>query len=177
VYTYSADILGIIVTGAAAAVNDELEVTGCGSVDRVCPLVPGSIAWDKCDCGQLAQTITAVSPTNNFPAPAADSPVTPCGPNLLVVSVTLSLVRCIRGLEDDSRETAPDCDTLLEDAMCLERDRFAARTGIRCYLKTLHQQYLITHYTVGTATSVGPDGMCGGIELPYQFGIAYNGCC
>lgn len=176
-YTYSTDILGIIVTGAAGAVNDELDETGCGSVDRVCPLVPGSIAWDKCECGQLAQTIASVAPMNTFPAPASDSPVTPCGPNLLLVSVTLSLVRCIRGLQEDDREIAPDCDTLLEDALCLERDRFSVRHSLRCYLDDLYRQYLITNYSVGTATSVGPDGMCGGIEIPYQFGIAYNGCC
>lgn len=173
-YTYSLDIASIIVTGAGQAVVDELEESGYG-VDRACLLVPGQIAWDNCDCGQLAQTINSVVTSNNFAVPAADTPTTPCGPNLILVNVTLSLVRCVRGPDDNGRP--PECSDLLQDALQAERDRFIARHALRCYLKPLYDAMHLVGFTIGAATSVGPEGLCGGIELPYTFGLTNAGCC
>lgn len=174
VYTYSLDIVGIIVTGVGQAVVAELNELDV-PVSRACLLVPGEIAWDECDCGQLAQTVSSIAPSNNFPAPAADTPQTPCGPNQIVVNVTLSLVRCVTGPNDNG--APPTCGSLLTDAMQLERDRFVARTEIRCALKALYDAHLLTGFTVGTAVSVGPQGLCAGVEVPYSFGIANAGCC
>jgi hypothetical protein len=173
-YSYSLDIVGVVVTGAGQAVVDELEDLGY-DVDRVCLMVPGDIAWDECDCGQLAQTVTAVSPSNAFPQVTADTGITPCGPNQLVVAVTLSLIRCVTGPDDSGH--SPKCSVLLRDALQIERDRFIARTQLRCYLKNLYDQNLLTGFTVGGATTVGPNGLCAGIEMNYSFGLVNAGCC
>ena len=173
-YAYSLDIVSIIVTGAGQAVVNELDELGAG-VDRVCLLVPGGIAWDECDCGQLAQTVTNVVASNNFPTPAGDAPQTPCGPNQIIVSVTLSLVRCVHVSHDNG--DPPECADLLNDALQLERDRFTVRRELRCYLRNLYDQNLLTGFSIGNATSVGPEGACAGVEVSYSFGIVNNGCC
>lgn len=173
-YTYSFDIVGIIVTGAGQSVVDELSDRGY-PVDRACLMVPGDIAWDECDCGQLAQTVTAITPSNTFPQVATDSGITPCGPNQLIVAVTLSLVRCVVGPDDSGH--APSCASLLGGALQIERDRFIARTELRCYLKNLYDTHLLTGFTVGAAATVGPNGLCAGIEIGYSFGLVNAGCC
>lgn len=174
VYTYALDTVAIVVTGAGQAVADELADLGYG-VDRTCLMVPGGIAWDECDCGQLAQTVTSVVASNNFPTAAGDTPQTPCGPNQLVVNVTLSLVRCVHGPGDSGE--SPACSDLLSDALQLERDRFVARRELRCFLKDLYDRDLLTGFLIGSATSVGPEGQCAGIEVAYAFGIVNQGCC
>jgi hypothetical protein len=163
-----------IVTGAAQAVRDEIIDLGCGDVNRFCPLVPGEIAWDECDCGQFAQTITQTFPSNSFPTPAVDTRQTACGPQLLAVNVTASLTRCVPVPNDNG--SSPTCDALLDAAIIMECDRQALRTAITCYLLNLRNTYRIHEFTVGNATSVGPQGGCAGIELTYQFGVA-NMCC
>lgn len=173
-YAYSLNIASILVTGAGQAVVTDLNEAGYG-VDRECLLVPGAIAWDNCDCGQLAQTITGVVPSNNFPAPAADTPQTPCGPNLIVINVLLSLVRCVHVSNDNS--DPPKCASLLGDAVQIERDRFIARGALRCYLKDLYDRNLLVGFVIGSATTVGPEGACAGIEIPYSLGLVNSGCC
>lgn len=173
-YTYSLDIASIIVTGAGQAVVDDLVDNGY-PVDRNCLLVPGAIAWDNCDCGQLAQTITTVTPSSNFPNAAADNAEMPCGPNQVIVNVTLSLVRCVTGPSDNG--DPPRCVDLLGDALQIERDRFLTRRALRCYLKSLFDTYLITGFTLPASTTVGPEGMCAGIQQTYSFGLANAGCC
>lgn len=162
-----------IVTGIGQCVVDELEDTEGGVPDRVCLAVPGAIAWDNCECGQFAQTITTDAPTVNFPAPASDQRNTACGPALLVVTAQASITRCVPTLRDSGE--APSCDALFVAARVLEEDRRALRTAITCCLWELRRTYRITDFAVGVTTAVGPEGMCAGVEITYQFGI--NGVC
>lgn len=168
------DEIVAVVTGAAQAVRDEIIAAGCGDVNRFCPLVPGEIAWDECDCGQLAQTITEIYPSTNFPLQAVDDRRTACGPQMSVVNVTLSLTRCVPGPNDNG--SPPTCDALLAASVITECDRQAARKAVACYLMELRETYQIHEFVIGSAVSVGPQGGCSGIELPYRFGIN-NVCC
>lgn len=163
-----------IVTGVGQCVVDELEHSIGGVPRRVCLAVPGDIAWDECDCGQFAQTIVSDTPTENFPVAATDRRTTACGPQFLAVEVLASMVRCVPGVGRDNRP--PTCDQLLESARILESDRTALRRGITCCLWDLRQAYRITDFTVGAATTVGPEGLCVGVQLTYRFGIN-SVCC
>lgn len=162
------------VTTVATAVRERIIAEGGGDVNRFCPLVPGAIAWDECDCGQLAQTIPQVYPSDIFPAPASDTRTTPCGPQFIVVTVVLSLTRCVQGINDNG--FAPTCAQLLDDALVLEADRYAVRKAILCALRELRDTYDIAEFSVGATTSVGPEGMCAGIEQAYAFALS-NVCC
>lgn len=163
-----------VVTGTGQAVRNLLINEGCGDVNRACLIVPGEIAWDECDCGQLAQSITQTYPSNNFPVPVIDQRQTPCGPQMLVVSVLASIVRCVPIISDNG--ASPSCVALEDSAIQLECDRQMLRTGVTCHLRSLRDNYRIHDFTVGNATSIGPQGACAGVDMTYQFGIS-NICC
>lgn len=168
--------ISVVVTGVAASVLEELDQHACGpALTRVCTLVPGDIAWDECDCGMFAQSITQTYPSNAFPTPATDTPTTPCGPNLIVVDVLATIVRCIPGV-DPNTNNPPTCDALFNAAQILECDRQALRAGVRCFLHELRAVDIIDNFSVGAVTSVGPQGLCGGVALSYRFSLL-NVCC
>lgn len=166
----------VVVTGVGTAVQAELAVQGQPPVERYCPVVPGDIAWDACDCGQLAQTITSTYPSNSFPTNASDQRRTPCGPNLTVATVNLSLTRCVPS--PDSNGRPPTCAQLLAAAVTLEVDRWVVRKAVACYLRTLRetQPPIIADFSVGTVISVGPQGGCVGVQLAYSFALG-SLCC
>lgn len=164
-----------VVTGVGMCAVEELDRTEWGRPDRVCLLVPGEIAWDDCQCGQFAQTITQDVPSESFPIAATDRRVTACGPAHLVVNVTASLARCVPGPNPRNGEP-PTCEQLLTAARRLEDDRTALRLGIACCLRTLRNANVITDFTMGAAITQGPQGGCVAVELSYQFGLR-NVCC
>jgi hypothetical protein len=174
--TYTAFDTFVVVTGVASAVHQGLITSGCGEVNRFCPVVPGDVAWDDCDCGQLTQTINTVTPAETFTGAGTgvDTRVTPCGPKFVIIGVTLSVVRCVPVMTANNHP--PTCDSLYAAAYCLERDRSAARTAIACFLRHMRETYQVVDFSVGVATSVGPQGACVGFELPYRFSVG-NVCC
>lgn len=166
-----------VVTGVGECVVAELEQSlgGWESPKRTCLVVPGSIAWDECDCGMFAQTITEDVPSNSFPVAAVDQRTTACGPNLLVVTVTATVVRCVPTIGNDGRP--PTCTALLHSAHVLEDDRRALRVGVTCCLREMRNDLREIHeFAVGRAVSVGEQGGCAGVELTYQFAV-HNVCC
>lgn len=165
----------VAVTGALQCVYDALGDTEAGLPNRFCPLVPGEIAWDECECGQLAGTIVDIYPSGNFPQAINDTPQSKCGPPLIVVSASLSLVRCVP--VPDNNGKGPTCDKLFAAAVTLEIDRFTARRALRCCLKGMYTRLEIANFTVGNAVSVGPEGMCAGFTMPFLIGFTNEGCC
>lgn len=161
----------VVVTGGLQCVYDALD----DKPNRFCPLVPGDIAWDECECGQLAGSITDIAPGNNFPAPANDTAQTKCGPPLIIVSALLSLVRCVPTPNDNGK--SPKCDALLSAAVRLERDRWIARRALRCCLQGMYDRMEIANFLISTASSVGPEGMCAGFVMPFTFAFTNDGCC
>lgn len=172
--TYTPANISLVVTGVADTLATALEGSQAGPVNRVCHMVPGEIAWDECDCGQLAQSVTSITPTNNFPQSAADTQATACGPQLVVVAVTLSLTRCVPVMDDQGNP--PSCADLATSARYLEDDRWTVRTTVGCFLRQLYNTYQIPHFAVGVANTVGPQGACAGVDLSYQFALT-NTCC
>lgn len=159
----------VTVTGAGEFIRSELTSTEGGVPNRFAHIVPGQIAWDDCDCGMFAQSITSVASSQTFPTPASDVPVNGCGHPLAVVSVTVTLVRCIPGL--DNNGNSPSVQQMIASARVMEEDRRALRCALGAYLKGLFDTYKIHGYTIGAATTVGPEGQCGGIEMSYSFGV------
>lgn len=165
-----------VVTGTGEYVVSELADTRGRTPDRVVLVTPGQIAWDKCDCGQFAQTITSIASSSAFPTPASDVPVRGCGHTMQIVSVTASLIRCITGPVNG---TAPSPAALVNDALIIEEWRTVLRKSIVCHLKSLRDSnpMKIYDFTVGPATSVGPEGLCGGLEINYSFAVSNEAMC
>lgn len=171
---FTLDSVAVIVTGAGEAAVEEINDNGGAELARVCLMVPGSIAWDDCHCGQFVQTVTTAVPMMQFPAGGGDQRRTPCGPHQVGINVIASVTRCVHGVLENG--SAPVCDALGADALQLERDRYSLTVAINCFLRTQRDEMRIIDYVIGTSTAVGPEGGCAGVELAYSFGLAFNGC-
>lgn len=150
-----------------------LDNTGALSIDRVC-IVPGEIAWDQCQCGQLVIAETQRFPSLSFPLEGADR-TQECGSPYLVVQLTVSLTRCVPVMDQDGNP--PDCGELSVAAQQLSKDMSAVRKAAECCLDTTWNdtsQGLVA-YELGAQTVVGPEGGCAGSELVVFLGFA-NGC-
>lgn len=162
----------VIVTGVGQCIVEELQATpesgGVPTNMRLCLLVPGNVAWDGCDCGQLALTIQSIYPTQTFPIDASDVALNGnCGPFAQVVEVLVSLTRCVPGPDRDGRP--PSCAKLRAAALVQQADAFAVRNAVACCLRELKRTQRIQKYTVGRANFVGPEGNCGGVEMIFRF--------
>lgn len=165
------------VTGIGAAVLEALESTPAGVPDnfRACLLVPGAIAADGCDCGQLALTITRIFPSSNFPTEATvDEASAACAPPILAATITVSLFRCAPTVDDDL--APPLCDALLATAVSWDADVAAIRRALACHLAGLANNDLILGYVIGATTPVGPDGACIGADTTITIGLNNCGC-
>jgi len=174
--TVDALTAAVVVTGVGLCITNALadEPTSGGVPKRVCLLVPGNIAWDACDCdGQLALTIQRIYPTRTFPTDASNEQLTGgCLGRPLAVQALASLVRCVPSLRAGSTSgvVIPSCDALYDAALRQQGDAFALRRGVECCLDDMKRyQRLIFDFRVGGTSFVGPEGGCGGVELPFTF--------
>lgn len=167
--------LSPIVTGIGAAVAAALADTPDGMPERVCLLVPGDIAADGCDCGQLALTIQRRYGSDTFPTEAnRDEAPAGCPPLVLVGVITLSLLRCVPGPDDDLRP--PSCEALQGAAVGQDIDIATIRRTLACHLAELADQDRILHYSIGATTSNGPSGGCAGSDTTITIGLPNCGC-
>ena len=81
----------VVAQALCACVTAALPNTRGGMVDRVCCAVPGGIAWDACECGQLAISVGDSFYSDAFPAPATGQPQNACGPTYWAAPVTVEL--------------------------------------------------------------------------------------
>lgn len=164
-----------VVTGIGLAISDALATTPEGRPERVCLLVPGSIAADECDCGQLALTIQRKYGSDNFPVEATrDESVPGCPPPILCAVVTISLLRCVPNPDDNG--TSPTCMALQAAAVGQDIDDATIRRTLYCHLAGLEDASVIVGYTVGATTATGPEGGCGGSDTTITIGVNNCGC-
>lgn len=164
-----------IVTGVGLCVAEELDATpesGGGLVAnpkmRVCYLVPGNIAWDGCNCGQLALTIQNIFPSVVFPTPAEDDPTTSgCEVTQLAVRALVSITRCVPGPTNTGQP--PTCASLLASALEQQGDAYAVRRAVACCLSEMKRTRRIWDWRIGSSNFVGPEGGCAGSELSFVF--------
>lgn len=165
-----------VVTGIGLAIADALAETPAGRPERVCLLVPGAIAADECDCGQLALTIVRKYGSDNFPVEAnRDESIPGCPPPILCAVVTISLLRCVPNPDDEGN--APSCDALQAAAATQDVDDATIRAALYCRLAALAQAETIVGYMVGATTATGPDGGCGGSDTTITIGVDNRWCC
>jgi hypothetical protein len=163
------------VTGIGAAVRDALADTPDGIPGRVCLLVPGAIAADGCDCGQLALSISRIFPSSSFPGEATvDEGAAGCPPPILAAMITVSLFRCVPTVDDDLEP--PSCEVLLASAVSWDADVAAIRRALACHLAELADRGVIVGYVIGATTPVGPSGACIGADTTVTIGVGNCGC-
>lgn len=159
------DVASILVSG----IYDALVGTIGGQPNRAC-VVPGAIAWDQCDCGQLAVSVSRWFYSENFPidtGPGTQS--TPCMMPYLVGELTIQLIRCMPSPEN--RDLFVTCSRLRAAAQMLIEDAFVVLETTRSILCELRSDDIIIDFTFGEETSIGPEGGCGGVELRALVGV------
>jgi len=147
--------------------------TGDLAIKRRC-VVPGEIAWDNCQCGQLAISEVRRYPSREFPLEEIDHSAE-CGEPYLVVELVVSLTRCIPTV--DANGNPPTCDALNTAARQLTRDKRLIRSAVMCCLTEIYDApgSVLMGFEIGQHLSVGPAGLCGGSELTVLLGFA-NPC-
>jgi hypothetical protein len=159
-------------------VADTLEASAtAGLPERVC-VVPGAIAWDDCQCGQLAVTVTRLYPSNRFPqelsGQGSDVP-SRCGAALLGVDLTVQVVRCAPSPTD--ADPAVACAALEATAQMVLDDAYWTRVGVVCCLRDLEDETTITDWLVRAQTPAGPQGGCVGSDLAVTVAVPYDCPC
>lgn len=146
-----------------------LEDAGLPIPCRVC-VVPGEIAWDDCQGGQLVVSTTREFQSETFPLEAFERGVnSSCGLPYLVAELTFNLLRCApipKGLS-----TSVPCEELEETALLLHKDAYWMRQALSCCLRDMKINYTILDYVVGATTRVGPEGACVGNETTVLVGF------
>lgn len=152
-------------------VNTRLGDTAAGQPARVC-VYPGLIAWDDCDCGQLAGSITRIFLSDNFPLPYTGrgaGETTSCTPAYKVAEMVVSLMRCAPQPLGDA--LAPTCEALDAAAQTWATDSGVALAGVLCKLEDLKDDGVITDYRIDNQIPAGPEGACVGTDTHFLVGL------
>jgi len=155
----------------------ELAATAAGAPDttRVCA-VPGALAWDECQCGQLSGTITRIYRSSQFPAGAQlVSTARGCGPPYVVADMAITILRCAPTVDSGSR--GPTCDQLEDAARTWFADAFAVRHGVMCCAEDMKVANTVAAFALGSQHALGPEGGCVGSELAVSVGMWDRTCC
>lgn len=156
-------------TAVRDAASAAVALTPAGPVESVC-VVPGAIAWDACDCGQLSVTWSRMYLSNRFPTDTAgDDALSPCEAAVLVVDATVEVVRCAPSPEDNA--TTVPCPKLDATAQVVIDDATAVLQGVACALKELEEAGSIYDYRIAQQVAKGPQGGCVGSELGVLIGL------
>jgi hypothetical protein len=129
-------------------------------------VVPGEIAWDDCQCGQLVISENRRYGSRNFPLEEIDHSAE-CGEPWIVVEYTLSLTRCVPSPTANAK--SPAIADLQSAAQQLSEDMTKTRRAVMCCLTALYEEMgtgsKIEAFELGQQDTVGPEGGCGGHEL------------
>lgn len=160
-----------VLNGLLAEVNTRLLNTEAGQPARVC-VYPGLIAWDDCDCGQLAGAITRIFLSDNFPLPytgRGQGETTACTPAYKVAECVVSLMRCAPGPQENA--LAPTCEALDAAAQTWAIDADVSLNGVICGLEDYKNAGTIIDYRVDNQMPAGPEGNCVGTDVHFVIGL------
>lgn len=167
-----------VVTGVAECVRTSL-VEEYGPLPegyRFCPVVPGEIAWDDCECGSFTQSGSSWLWSNNAVTPLdnlSDSQNN-CGPFYLGLDVTALALRCAP--QPAEGELAPTCEAQQDASIVWNRDAVALRRGVLCCLRNMLDANTIEGFQIMSHTAVGPNGACVGSQLVYRIWLPNCEC-
>lgn len=160
-----------ILTCAESALEDSVG----GPVEFAC-VVPGQLAWDACQCGQLAVSSVRTFPSVMFPTEDIASPQarqSHCGHPFLVTEYSVQMIRCAPSPQ--GTEMSVPCEALQESARILHDDAMRVRNRVFCCLRDLYDSTThmnkITDFLVSGTTFQGPEGGCVGFETRVFVGI------
>lgn len=178
-------VLGCVCAALQDAAAADPEQPGCPC--RSC-IVPGMPAWDSCDdpCnrspaggagGQLTVNVARVYQSADFPIPdrglppaAARGARMHCAPpSNLAVELIVTLLRCAPGPDEDG--CPPSCEDLGAAARILHTDMTTVYNALLCCLPSSRERQRGRAVFVGESRTIGPQGLCVGLEQRVTVGI------
>lgn len=163
-----------VVTGIGECIVEALEATPAGAPDRVCIPVPGAVAWDDCQCGQLTITTTRNFSARQFPSEAFDAfGEGGCGTPYIGVDLVATIMRCVPGPDDYGN--SPTCAALSDATKTMYDDAWAVWQAVKCCLRDLVESYDIADFIIQGQDYEGPEGGCAGSSL--RFSLGYTSVC
>ena len=167
-----------------ACAYEQVSQTDGGEPTRAC-VVAGALAWDSCGggCSQLTISLNNIYAASSFPVPAETTASqfggNKCGHPMVVATMTATILRCVPGPGPNGEP--PSCEDLAEAALIAVQDAAAVRAGVECCLMDMATRVdgvkVITGWTTGSQNFLGPEGFCGGSQLPIRVGILNNCAC
>ncbi|MGX1301330.1 hypothetical protein RKD35_002818 [Streptomyces albogriseolus] len=181
-------VLGCVCAALQDAAEQVDGQPGCPC--RSC-LVPGLPAWDSCEdpCntapagagGQLSVNVARLFPSTEFPTadrtlpPAlARGKLTCTVPTAMAVELVVTLLRCAPTFDEGG--CPPPCEALGEAARILHTDMVVVRNALECCLPATGEQRRGRVVFVGESKTVGPEGMCVGLEQRVTVALPGCGC-
>jgi len=160
-----------VATTLLAAASTALTGTSGGAVRRVVFAPGADVAWDNCDCGQLALAVRRRYTSRAFPTDASDVVMGNCENALVVFDCALSIVRCAPTPDVNGRP--PSSQALSDVAAVLEEDAYVVWNTTYCTLVNMRDANprRVADFVINDQTSLGPLGGCAGTELHFKFGL------
>jgi hypothetical protein len=141
-----------------------------GPVNRAC-VVPGSIAWDECDCGMLAISPRRWVLSDDFPQGEFGGlyRATPCELPIYVGELVIQVIRCAPTPQGAS--ISVPCAQMQPVARQVVSDAWVALTATTDLLCTLKKNDQIIDFVFEDQTAEGPSGGCTGTEITVRVGL------
>ena len=145
--------------------------------------MPGQPAWDSCEdpCngdvgGQLSVSVVRMYPSSAGVFPAEERQVygvRECGlPQLTAVELLVTLLPCDPGSSYDG--CPPSCEALAKAAEVLHVDMVTVYNALLCCFPETSPRRRGQMFVVGPQRTVGPQGMCVGLEQ--RLTVALGAC-
>jgi hypothetical protein len=135
-------------------------------------VVPGSIAWDECDCGLLAVSLSQVFLSDSFPDPQTARAGARCDAAWEVGEFAVQLIRCAPG--PDGQSLAPTTAELDASAQLVQQDLYELLRAASELLCTMTDASDIVDFLMLPGTAQGPSGGCVGNEVRVYVGLPRN---
>ena len=169
VYDFATVVLG--------AVSVAISGSSGGPITRVLFNPGAEVAWDNCECGQIALFVP-----NRFASRIQGQPNTEyqnCTPPLRTIQFSLQIVRCVPGMSDVG--TPPKPGSLTNAARILEEDAYLVWHSVQHVIKTAMDYTQLGGPTLADGlitdqSSLGPQGQCAGSELHFQAAWTRDDC-
>lgn len=152
-----------------ASVRGQLLATPTGwPADAREYVVPGTLAWDECQCGLLAVEWLSAPYSRAFPNP---SPATSdgCKP-YLALQIQVTVLRCAPN--PGTHGEAPSQSALSAAAVINLDDLEALLAGTASAVKSLEDANLILNYSLSGPVPAGPQGGCVGVTQQVWLGFS-----
>lgn len=149
------------------AVTVQLNGTTAGVPTRV-GIMPGLIAWDDCECGQLAVNVTRLYDYDTFPEERTLTNVY-CTAAGVAAEITVQVARCAPN--PSNSDVSPSVEALRVSALGNIADAWEIQLAVICELQRLLDIRDISNFVVRDVITIGPEGGCVGAELHAVVGL------